>query len=428
MRSLTYVFLGLILCASVYFGYEVYQNSIKENKLKYDYAEINEIKYGLFNIDAWKSKIYDLVESKIDDFEISDDSYDVIREQMVLYLEDLHQEYFVEGKLIESFMTDKGDDKNNVGKVLLNMFKGGIEKQLKEIDFKSRIPALADQLILELKKRSPEIKGAISKEISELLIDQTARNLGDRRQAYFEKYGQDNFVDTNSEILKQINEVQEARKTPMQYAIGLLLFALLILLFGYKFLPFRPSMVILNFVSIIALAMGLALPMIELDARLNAVDITLLDAQIHFDEQVLFYQSKSILQVTETLIKNHAVDVKIVGYLILLFSIILPFSKMVLSLLALFMKKVRTLSITKTIIFYMGKWSMADVFVVAIFMSYIGMYGLLNSQIVDAGATANLNTVNYSSLSPGIIFFTAYCILSIIMSSLIHRHFKQKDL
>ena len=426
MRSLTYVFLGLILCASIYFGYQVYQNSLKENELKYDYAEINEIKYGLFNIDAWKSKIYDLVESKIGDFEISDDSYNVIREQIVLYLEDLHQEYFVEGKLIESFMAESDD--NSVGKVLINMFKGGIEKQLKEIDFKSRIPPLADQLILELKKRSPEIKEAIGKEISDLLIDESTRVLSDRRQAYFEKYDQDNFEDTNASIIAQIEDVQQARKKPMQYTIGLLLLALLILLVGQRLLPFKPSMVILNFVSIIALAMGLALPMIELDARLNAVDISLLDAKIHFGEQVLFYQSKSILQVTETLIKNHAFDVKVVGYLILLFSIILPFSKMVLSLLALFMKKVRTLSVTKTIIFYMGKWSMADVFVVAIFMSYIGMYGLLNSQIVDAGATANLNTVNYSSLSPGIIFFTAYCILSIIMSSLIHKHFKQKEL
>ena len=60
----------------------------------------------------------------------------------------------------------------------------------------------------------------------------------------------------------------------------------------------------------------------------------------------------------------------------------------------------------------------------AIFMSYIGFYGLLNSQlssIARGSDTVNIETVNYSSLAPGVIFFTLYCIFSILMSTLIHR-------
>ena len=122
---------------------------------------------------------------------------------------------------------------------------------------------------------------------------------------------------------------------------------------------------------------------------------------------------------------------KIVGFLILLFSIILPFLKLILTTYYLFVEKAKKSKFVKTVIFYLGKWSMADVFVVAIFMAYIGFYGLLNSQLAgmaSATDTVVIETVNYSKLSPGIIFFTLYCLFSILMSTLIHRQMSKKNL
>ncbi|NNF22601.1 MAG: hypothetical protein HKN67_11725 [Saprospiraceae bacterium] len=425
MRIILSVIISLALGFSAFHAYKLYHLSKSENELKYDYAEINKIKYGLFNIDVWKQSIYSIMEEKIGDFEITGESYDVIRDQIEKYLEQLYEEYFMSGKLIESLMGENAKE-NNVGKILLNLFKGGIEKQIEEIDFKSKIPDISNQLILELKKRSPEIKKAISKEISDMLLAETGKTLVDRRQYYFKKYEQEDFVSTNLYLEEKIESVNIESKKLIRIIIISLLLALLLLLFVSKILAFKTSMIFLSLVSILFLALGLALPMIDLDARLSSVDIQLLDKNIHFDEQVMYFQSKSIIDVTRTLLENHALDMKIVGLLILLFSIILPAAKMILSLFYLFVKRIRDKVVINTIIFYMGKWSMADVFVVAIFMSYIGMYGLINSQIVDTGTMANLDTLNYSKLSPGIIFFTSYCILSIIMSSLIQRHYKRQ--
>ncbi|MBT8230787.1 MAG: paraquat-inducible protein A [Bacteroidia bacterium] len=425
MRIILSVIISLALGFSAFHAYKLYHLSKSENELKYDYAEINKIKYGLFNIDVWKQSIYSIMEEKIGDFEITGESYDVIRDQIEKYLEQLYEEYFMSGKLIESLMGENAKE-NNVGKILLNLFKGGIEKQIEEIDFKSKIPDISNQLILELKKRSPEIKKAISKEISDMLLAETGKTLVDRRQYYFKKYEQEDFVSTNLYLEEKIESVNIESKKLIRIIIISLLLALLLLLFVSKILAFKTSMIFLSLVSILFLALGLALPMIDLDARLSSVDIQLLDKNIHFDEQVMYFQSKSIIDVTRTLLENHALDMKIVGLLILLFSIILPAAKMILSLFYLFVKRIRDKVVINTIIFYMGKWSMADVFVVAIFMSYIGMYGLINSQIVDTGTMAKLDTLNYSKLSPGIIFFTSYCILSIIMSSLIQRHYKRQ--
>ena len=126
--------------------------------------------------------------------------------------------------------------------------------------------------------------------------------------------------------------------------------------------------------STIFIIMGLILPMIDLDARLSKVDLSIMGESVKFDEQVMYFQSKSIIDVTKTLLEGNGIDLKIVGLLILLFSIILPLAKMLLTSAFLFAKNSRRSKFIKTIIFYLGKWSMADVFVVAIFMSYIGFY------------------------------------------------------
>jgi hypothetical protein len=186
-------------------------------------------------------------------------------------------------------------------------------------------------------------------------------------------------------------------------------------------------MVMATLAAMLFLALGLALPMIVLDARLTTVDLMILGESIHFDEQFIYYQSKSIIEVTKTLLQGRGLDLKIVGFLILLFSIVLPFAKMIATNIYLFVNNSRSVKTLKILIFHLGKWSMADVFVVAIFMSYIGFYGLVNSQLGDMNRQSDslaLDTVNYSSLAPGIIFFTLYCLFSIVISTIIHRKYE----
>jgi len=194
----------------------------------------------------------------------------------------------------------------------------------------------------------------------------------------------------------------------------------------YKFISPEYSITIVTAASIVLLWLGVTMPMIDIDARLNAFTMDIVGSDVSFDEQYLYYQSKSILDVTKALIEGKGIDLKIVGIMILLFSIVVPFIKLLLSMVFLYSKKSRGNGIIKTIIFYLGKWSMADVFVVAMFMAYIGFYGLVTSQLGQIGRNQNgfaVETINYSQLSPGALFFTTYCILSIIIGMLIHRYY-----
>lgn len=178
------------------------------------------------------------------------------------------------------------------------------------------------------------------------------------------------------------------------------------------------------------LVLGVTLPMMDIDARLNAFSMELFDEQITFDEQIMYFQSKSILDVTETLIKGQGIDLKIVGVLIFLFSIVFPFFKLVLSTSFMYIKKLQHNKWVQMIIFNLGKWSMADVFVVAMFMAYIGFYGLITSQLTEISSNQTgyaVETLNYSKLSPGALFFTSYCLLSILASLILNKKANEVD-
>lgn len=408
-------------------GYELLQNTKVENEVKEDYAEINKIKYGLFNLDLWKEKVFGILEKNVDQFEIKPEDLKGIRKQIEKYLDQLYRDYFESGKLMD-VLTQSGDDKGSkLGKMFVGLFKKNIEKEIKKIDFKSQIPEISGALMTELEKKIPEIKEEISASIGKMIDDELSNAPTDQRVPYYQKYNSQNIEETNKVLVKKIEDIQVLKKkTLVQTLAGLFGAVLLLLVFQIK-MPFNLSMLWLGIICTLFLIMGLTLPMIDLDARLTSIDVTLMGEQIHFDEQFMYYQSKSIVDVTKTLLEGDGIDLKIVGFLILLFSIVLPFLKMLLSALSLYVKSLRNKKVVETVIFYLGKWSMADVFVVAIFMSYIGFYGLLSAQLGDISgqSQSTVETINYTKLSPGIIFFTAYCVFSIFMSVFIHRHFKK---
>jgi uncharacterized paraquat-inducible protein A len=70
-------------------------------------------------------------------------------------------------------------------------------------------------------------------------------------------------------------------------------------------------------------------------------------------------------------------------------------------------------------IFKSGKWSMSDVMVVAIFMSYIGFTGIISNQLSalnQSSGRLHILTTNYSELQNGFYYFLAFVLLSLIIS------------
>jgi uncharacterized paraquat-inducible protein A len=113
---------------------------------------------------------------------------------------------------------------------------------------------------------------------------------------------------------------------------------------------------------------------------------------------VLSFESKGVLGSVR---KLHQSGDWIVAGVILLFSVIMPMLKTFsLLFVSLFMENKFSYKMVK---FFklIGKWSMVDVFVVAIFLVYL---------------TANKGDVSRAEVEVGLYFFLAYVIVSMLVS------------
>jgi uncharacterized paraquat-inducible protein A len=116
----------------------------------------------------------------------------------------------------------------------------------------------------------------------------------------------------------------------------------------------------------------------------------------------LFKMTRSIIQTIRNL---HESGDDFVAGLILLFSVIVPFVKGALLLVALPLRNVvlryRLFGFVKAI----SKWAMADVFVVGVYVAYL-----------SAKATDALD----AEIHRGFYYFTAYCLISLLALQFMH--------
>jgi hypothetical protein len=129
----------------------------------------------------------------------------------------------------------------------------------------------------------------------------------------------------------------------------------------------------------------------------------------------VYQQTRSILGGVDQLYEAGS---PIPATLILLFSVIVPFGKAALVVWAAFMANVqqrrRTLSFVETI----GKWSMADVFVVALFITYLA--AMASQSTPAAGAPLVAFSAEFGA---GFYWFAAYCVFSLASQQLTARVF-----
>ena len=124
------------------------------------------------------------------------------------------------------------------------------------------------------------------------------------------------------------------------------------------------------------------------------------------DEVEVYTQTRSILSAVRRL---YEVGSPVPATLILLFSVIVPFGKAALvawaTLIADPASRRRTLGFVEAI----AKWSMADVFVVALFIAYLAA----QASTTAPGSTAPPLVAFTAHFGPGFYWFAAYCLFSL---------------
>lgn len=381
---------------------------------KNDSAELNHIKYGLFSVDSWKKQISLIVADEIRHLSLSNTNEKDLKKHVETQL----------GMLIEGI--DKKIRKSNEGST------GGWMKQTFINSFvdmdviKEGIPDYADALIVEMTKAKTEvhIKGVLIKRIERYFQDTYDTQDTSRMKSILTRVGALN-IEEGRLALEQLvvkNTAIIYQETALLIALGIMLFALVGI--GKKPLTSYQYFFLIIFLSVVLIG-GVTMPMIDMEAKISEMKFMLLDHPVHFENQVLYFQSKSILDVFWIMITHPTIEMKFVGILMVGFSIFFPFVKMVSSLVYYYdLKGLRKHVMIRYFVLKSGKWSMADVLVVAIFMAYIGFNGIITSQfgnLSTVGQDLVILTTNGTSLQPGYYLFLLYTLLALIMSGILTR-------
>ncbi|MFA5858469.1 MAG: paraquat-inducible protein A [Elusimicrobiota bacterium] len=419
MKATTVKLLNLILSliiimASVILCHQIISTSISNQKNNNDYAELNHIKYGLLSVEEWKRQISVIIVEKINNLDLSRTNEQELRKHIEVMLNTFIDQV---GKKIRE--GNSGSVEGWVKQAFVNIF-------ISLEDIKKGVPEYADTIIHEITKLKTkgQIKTLLNKQLKH----------------YFDQTNSTQDTSQLSRILLNTDSKDiESAKAKIDKAISIkhslifkstiLLIILSVILFalpGFSKQPLATSQYILLVMSLLILLIaGVTTPMINIEAKISHIRFVLTGHPIHFENQVLYFQSKSILDIFWIMIMQKGILMKLVGALIMTFSIFFPLLKIASSLVYYYnYHNARENPVIKFFVLKSGKWSMADVMVVAIFMAYIGFDGIITSQLSElssAGQELMILTTNGTSLQPGYYLFLTYTLLALFLSGYLTR-------
>lgn len=313
-------------------------------------------------------------------------------------------------------------------------FKGKIRKVAvkalyNEDKLHKRVPEFSETIVKEItnKKNKERLKFLIQSKLEQFgSITYDSVNDVNRVQVVLAKYEASSLEEFNTRAELVLEGLQDSAYFFMFVLLGVLLsFLLLWWLVRDSKVYHTPLFTMSVLLALIVLFAGVTSPMIEIDARIKELTFQLIGEPIQFKDQVIFFQSKSIVDVVHILLETGKYDSIIVGILIMAFSILFPVAKIVSTKLYLLGKATwRNNKVIRFFAFKSGKWSMADVYVVAIFMAYIGFRGILDNQIsgltMKTESLVSLST-SETSLQPGFVLFIGFVLFGLILSEILNR-------
>jgi len=398
-----------------YLALETIKLSKKRKEVVTENAELKNIKYGLLSVHVWKRQISDIIAKKVKDFEITAENRDDFREsiQNVMY------EILDEVAIIL-------DAKKNQGGFFEQMFAELFQSLVFDInDIKDRVPEFTEAILNELNnyETREKLRLMVQKKINELLQETIGEEDLSAVEAIIQKNGCETMQRCSDALQMKLLILDDELSLLGWIMLGLSCVTFVLILVGNSSKNILDYTVLVILLGILLL-ISVMTPIIDIDARIDNFKFLLMGEPLEFSNQILFFQSKGILEVVEILFATKENQAKLVGGMIVLFSIIFPITKLIASLALISKPQLYSNKLVHFLALKSGKWSMADVLVVAIFMAYIGFSGIIENQlsyIENISSRVEILTTDNSSFGVGFILFLSFCIGSLVISSAIEK-------
>lgn len=403
----------ILLLPTIWFSWKTIDGLAARRLIRTDLAEITHARYGILSADQWRTIIGPMLSAQVDKLDLKGQSKSLrpMVERSLYALLDNIKAQMTSPKAKSSGMPGGG----NI--MLVNMIIGAL---------RPHVPEYTNVVMAELVK--PQTQKSFKDSIRSVLDDAVKETFSSTDMttynAILNKYGCDKtgagIAACEVSLSKQIEEAD--KKLTRCYLVVLASSALgFVLLMAGRPKLSRGAVVVLMLFCIAMLVGGVLSPMLEVEVRVTKLNATLLGTPLEFRDQSLYYRSKTVLEVCQTLIQMGRPEMTLVGVLVILFSVVFPALKMLALSACLFRPALLQTSRTiKLLAFELSKWSMADVMALAIFMSFVAFNGVIGSSWDGVRDMPNVQQVllptNASKILPGYYLFLGFCVASIFLS------------
>jgi len=385
----------------------------KRRVLRTELAEISHARYDLLDVDHWVAKIVPILNAKVDALDLrtaSNGLRPTVEKSLYALLDQVKERMSAPNPQAKG-----GGLMGGAGAMMANMMIGAL---------KPHVPEYTDVVMAELRK--PENEAAVRNYIKSMLADAaktTFANIDTRYFSYILKeHGCADAAGCQQSLAAQIHEADDRIEYYYLTALAASAIAFLLLMIGRPMLG-RAAIVVLLLFCVVLLCGGIFTPMLEVEAKISHLGFTFLGAPVSFGEQVLYFQSKSVLEVFRTLVTMGSPDMWIVGVLVLMFSVVFPIIKILTLSCCLIRPSLLRNRVAKFFALESSKWSMADVMALAIFMSFVAFNGLIANTmngLKQTGADLVIPTES-SKILPGYFLFIGFCLASLFLSKKLEK-------
>ena len=404
----------LLLFPAIWFSWRTVDGLEARRDLRTDLAEITHARYGILSADQWRGVIAPIVDAQVDKFDLRGQSKSLrpMVERSLYALLDNIKTQMTAPKAKGAGMP------GSVNPMLVNMMVAAL---------RPHVPEYTDVVMKELTK--PQTQKAFQDSIRGVLADAVKNTFSatdmTAYNAILKRQGCANGAECQAKLATQIADWDKQLNRFYLAVLASAALAFLVLMTGSRTLS-RSAVVVLMLFCITMLAAGVLSPMLEVEVRVTQLNATLLGMPVEFHEQSLYYRSKTVFEVFQTLIHMGRPEMTLVAILLILFSVVFPALKM-LALTAGLMRPalLRTSRVVKLLAFELSKWSMADVMALAIFMAFVAFNGITGSAWDGVRNMPNVQQVSIptdsSKILPGYYLFVGFCVSSILLSSKLRR-------
>ena len=412
MKNLKTIFYAIILLIAAVLGQQIISLSKANQLRKQDYSDINNIKYGLFSINQWKKQISEIVNSEISGLDLKGNEA-TIKPMLETQLNQL-----IDGVNKKMKAKNEKSVKGKMKQAFINTF-------VDIDDIKAGIPQYADDImkLMQKPKAKKNLKGLLQDKVDDYFDNTFEKEDMTKIDSIIQATG---ATDLESAKIKLNQNIADASDNIFLLTwILIILSTCLFVIAGFgQTLP-SSQYVILVSILFVLLISGVTVPMIDMEAKISEMSFLLFDHPVKFLNQILYFQTKSVLDVFWIMITHPDLQMKIVGILMVLFSVVFPVSKLISSVVYYYNHwNARDSKLVQFFVLKSGKWSMTDVMIIAIFMAYIGFNGVISSQfgkLQSVDEELVLLTTNGTSLQPGFYLFLAYTIMALFLSEFLTK-------